>query len=112
MAVSAIGKPVVIKEPSNTLAVLWGDAFGNAQSLGSVTDCNSYLVLPILPYSANWPAPGRAVPEGELQLEPNRDARAAVATAQPSRSFISNVSWDDGHKVCAVQPLHPDPQHP
>lgn len=77
-----------------------------------VTDCNLYLVLPILPYSANSPVPGRTVPVGEPQLEPNRDAREGMLTAQPSHSFISNMSWYDGHKVCAVQPLRSDPQHP
>lgn len=87
MAVSAIGKPVAIKLPSNRLAVLWGVTYSNGQSLGFVTDCNLYQVLPILLYSVNCPVPGRTVPVGEPQLEPNRDGRAGVGTAQPSPYF-------------------------
>ena len=46
---------------------------------------------------------------GEPHLEPNSDASAGVATEEPSHSFISKGFWDDGHKVCAEQPLHSDP---
>lgn len=108
MVVSAIGKPVVIKLPSNTLPVVGGDTSGNGENLGFVIDCNFYLVLPIWSHSANSPVPGRTVLAGEPQPELNREMqKAGAVTAQPSHSFISNVPWDEG--VCSYghrAPIH------